>query len=202
MLPGKSKWSAALAGLAAVGLWLGSAPADAASASEPFYGTIMYAGFNFAPRGWAHCDGQLLAVSSNDALFSLLGTTYGGDGRTTFALPDMRGRVPVHQGQGPGLSSRRIGEKGGQETVTLMATQAGHGHGLQGNAAAGNQGSPAGHSLASDGADQVYLNAAPDVAMNAGSVEAAGGSQPHENRPPLLGVYCNIALFGVYPTRN
>lgn len=198
----KLKWPATLASMATAGLMLGSTPALAQSAYEPFIGTIMYAGFNFAPRNWAHCDGQLLAISSNTALFSLIGTLYGGDGRTTFALPDMRGRVPVHQGAGPGLTPRRIGERGGAETVTLTASQAGHGHGLQGNTAAGNQSVPTGHVLASDGSDNVYLNVAPSVSMNANSVVATGGSQAHENRPPSLAVWCNVAVYGLFPSRS
>jgi microcystin-dependent protein len=174
-----------------------------AQAFDPFIGTIRYFGFNFAPRGWAFCDGQLLAVNQNEALFALLGTTYGGDGRTTFGLPDMRGRLPVHQGQGPGLSSRSMGQKGGAEVVTLSANQIGHSHTLRGNSGVGNQSTPTGHALAEDTGDTTYRNEAPSVAMHADSIgTASGGGQSHENRPPFLGVTCNIALVGVFPSRN
>lgn len=174
-----------------------------AAAVDPFVGTIRYFAFNFAPRGWAHCDGQLLAVSQNDALFSLYGTTYGGDGRTTFALPDMRGRVPLHQGTGPGLSPRSMGQRGGTERVTLNTNQVGHSHALMGNTGTGNQSSPSNNTLAQDSGDNTYRNEAPSVAMHADSVSTApGGGQAHENMPPFLGVYCNVALVGVYPSRQ
>lgn len=181
------------------GLW--SKPAEA---DEVFIGTIRYFGFNFAPRGWTFCDGQLLAVSQNDALFALLGTTYGGDGRTTFGLPDMRGRLPVHQGQGLGLSSYHMGQKGGVEQVTLTANQIGHTHNLRAHNSEGNQASPTGHTLAANSNDITYNDAAPSVAMNGDAITATGSATPdaHENRPPFLGVYCNIALVGVFPSRN
>jgi len=173
-----------------------------AQAVDPYIGTVRYFGFNFPPRGWASCDGQLLAISQNDALFSLLGTTYGGDGRTTFALPDMRGRLPVHQGSGPGLAPRTMGQKSGVERVTLNANQIGHSHALHGSDGAGNQTTPTSHALAEDGGDTTYSDAPPSVAMHADSIGSAGGGQSHENRPPSLGVYCNIALFGIFPSRN
>jgi microcystin-dependent protein len=173
-----------------------------AAAAEPFIGTIKYFGFNFSPRGWALCDGQLLAVNQNDALFSLVGTTYGGDGRTTFGLPDMRGRLPVHMGHGPGLSNRVLGQKGGAERVTLTASQAGHTHTLRATTGAGNQPSPTGNTLAQDGSDETYKIESPNVQMHAGSVMSTGGSQSHQNMPPFLGVTCAVALVGVYPSRN
>jgi microcystin-dependent protein len=174
-----------------------------AVASEPFIGTIRYFGFNFAPRGWAHCDGQLIPISQNEPLFSLLGTTYGGDGRTTFGLPDMRGRMPLHQGSGPGLTPRQMGQKGGQPTVTLTSNQIGHSHTLRASSGAGNQSTPSGNVLAQDGGDTTYRNAAPDVDMSAGSITTAtGGNLSHPNMSPYLGVYCNIALLGIYPSRN
>jgi len=173
-----------------------------AAASEPFIGTIKYFAFNFTPSGWAFCDGQILLISQNEALFSLIGTTYGGDGRVTFALPDMRGRFPIHQGQGADLTNRRIGQKGGQEQVTLNTNQVGHRHALRGSAAAGNQSTPTGGSLAQDGADTAYKNQAPNVTMHAGSIGSTGGGQAHDNMPPFLGVYCNIALVGVFPSRS
>jgi microcystin-dependent protein len=171
----------------------------------------MFAG-NFAPRSWAFCDGQLLAVSQNDALFSLVGTTYGGDGRTTFGLPDLRGRAAVHQGQGPGLSSYPLGQKSGVERVTLTASQMpSHSHGatatVKGTNARGNSETPEGNTWAKRTFDRDYSTNPPDVVMQAGTVEvtvdeAPGGGQSHENRPPSLGINHIIALFGVYPSRQ
>jgi microcystin-dependent protein len=143
-----------------------------------------------------------MAVAENDALFSLLGTTYGGDGRATFGLPDMRGRIPLHAGSGPGLTPRTLGQKGGSETVTLTASQIGNGHTLQAGTAVGNQSSPTGHALASDSADTTYSNEAPAVAMNNASVGLTGGGGAHENRAPTLAVNCAIALNGIYPSRQ
>ena len=181
-------------------------PAVAQDSNSPFIGVIRYFAFNFAPRQWASCDGQLLAIGQNDALFSLIGTVYGGDGQTTFALPDLRGRLPVHQGTGPGLSPRLLGQKGGAESVTLSGSQIGHRHGVRGSTAAGNQSSPTGHTLAQDGTDITYNTEVPDVQMHPGAISSAttpaAGAQPHDNMPPFLGVYCNIAMFGVYPSRQ
>jgi microcystin-dependent protein len=171
-------------------------------AQEPYMGTIRYFGFNFAPRGWADCDGQLLAISQNGALFSLLGTIYGGDGRTTFALPDMRGRLPIGAGGGPGLTPRQQGIRGGSERVTLTRAQIGHGHTLYGRSGNGNQSTPTDNSLAKDKGDKTYRDEAPTVAMSNDSIGNTGGGLPHENRPPSLGVLCAIALTGTYPTRN
>jgi len=175
-----------------------------ATASEPFIGTIKYFGFNFAPRGWATCDGQLLQVSQHDALFSLVGTIYGGDGRTTFGLPDMRGRMPVHMGQGLGLSNRTIGQKAGAETATITTAQLpAHSHKLMATDSAGNQVSPAEHTLAKDGNDATYRDEAPNVTMHASSITAStGSSQTHQNMSPYLVVNCNISLVGIYPSRN
>lgn len=175
-----------------------------ALASEPFLGTIKYFGFNFAPRGWTTCDGQLLSVSQNDALFSLLGTMYGGDGRTTFGLPDMRGRMPVHTGQGPGLSNHPMGQKSGAESVSLTTNQLpSHSHSLMATDSAGNQISPTAHTLAKDGNDSTYRNEAPNVTMHASSItNSTGGSQAHQNMSPYLVVNCNISLVGVYPSRQ
>ncbi len=173
------------------------------AASEPFIGTIRYHAFNFAPRGWALCDGQILQVTQNEALFSLFGTTYGGDGRNTFGLPDMRGRLPVHQGSGPGLTPRTMGQRSGQEQVTLNANQIGHSHTLRGNTGVGNQSSPTNHALAQDTGDTTYRNEAPSVDMSAGSITTApGGGQAHENMPPFLGVHCSVALVGIFPSRT
>lgn len=173
--------------------------------SEPFVGEIrMFAG-SFAPRGWAFCDGQLLAVSQNDALFSLLGTIYGGDGRTTFGLPDMRGRIPIHAGSGPGLSPRRLGAKGGAESVTLTTNQLpNHTHSVRASSAAGTARSAANNYFAEDNAN-VY-HAAPlsssVVNLDSSSVTSTGGSRSHTNLMPALCVNFIVALFGIYPSRN
>ncbi|MEM7033146.1 MAG: tail fiber protein [Chloroflexota bacterium] len=175
--------------------------------SEPFVGEIrMFAG-NFAPRGWAFCDGQLLAVSQNDALFSLLGTIYGGDGRTTFGLPDMRGRIPLHQGQGPGLSQRRLGSKSGAENHTLTTNEmATHSHDLNANTAAGTDVAPQGKVYATvqvGGNDfSVYSPENQDTSMNDSVIGNTGGSQSHTNLMPTLCVNFIIALFGIYPSRS
>ena len=170
--------------------------------SEPFVGEIrMFAG-NFAPRGWAFCDGQLLAVSQNDALFSLLGTIYGGDGRTTFALPDARGRIPLHQGQGPGLSNRRLGAKGGAEKVTLTTNQLpSHSHDFRGSMSAATHGQVNDRVLA-QAPFPVYTDAAPDTSLNSQSLNNTGGTRSHENMMPALCVNFITALVGIYPSRN
>ena len=170
---------------------------------DPFVGEIrMFAG-NFAPNGWALCDGQLLAISQNDALFSLLGTIYGGDGQTTFGLPDLRGRVPIHMGSGPGLSSKPIGFLGGSENVTLIASQMpAHSHAFQASAGPGSQSNPAGAVPGASPSVDLYIEEAPSVALNAGSVTSTGGSQPHPNLQPFQCINFIIALFGIYPSRS
>lgn len=178
--------------------------------SEPFIGEIrMFAG-TFAPRSWAFCDGQLLAVSQNDALFALLGTIYGGDGRTTFGLPDLRGRIPIHQGSGPGLSSRPIGQKSGSETVALTVNQMpSHSHVFQASAEAADAGYPASAVVANTGTTSTYYNveapmtpAAPDTPFPDGTLSNTGGSQPHTNLMPFQCVSFIIALFGIFPSRS
>jgi len=171
--------------------------------SEPFVGEIrMFAG-NFAPRGWAFCDGQLLAVSQNDALFSLLGTIYGGDGRTTFGLPDMRGRIPNHAGSGPGLSPRRLGAKLGTENETLTTNQLpSHSHVFQASTAAGTQSSNNGQYLASSANVRVFRPAGANSTLLNTSVNNTGGSRSHSNLMPFLCVNFIISLFGIYPSRN
>lgn len=172
--------------------------------SEPFVGEIrMFAG-NFAPRGWAFCDGQLLAVSQNDALFSLLGTIYGGDGRTTFGLPDLRGRLPIHAGHGPGLSERRLGSKGGAEKVTLTVNQfPSHSHPLRARALPADTRNPQDKVLAQPAVFQ-YTNVptSPLVPMSNQAVGNVGGSRSHTNLMPFLCIHFIIALVGIYPSRH
>jgi microcystin-dependent protein len=176
--------------------------------SDPFVGEIrMFAG-NFAPRSWAFCDGQLLAVSQNDALFSLLGTIYGGDGSTTFALPDMRGRLPVHQGTGPGLVQKSLGAKYGTERETLTTNQLpAHTHLFNATADIASSSSPSNNVIAgqSDG-DTLYVANPTDTSkiqsFHGNTLTSTGGSQSHNNMMPSLCVHFIIALFGIYPSRN
>ncbi|WP_051305581.1 phage tail protein [Desulfogranum mediterraneum] len=172
-------------------------------ASEPFIAQIIMFGGNFAPRNWAFCDGQILPISQNTALFSLLGTTYGGDGRTSFGLPDLRGRTAVHPGTGPGLSSRRLGERWGAEQVILsLAQMPSHNHNLNATSNPGNTTTPAANTvLARDGRDRAYSTEAPNVDMTGGT-DNTGGSQPFNISQPSLGIYHIIALQGVYPSRS
>lgn len=171
---------------------------------DPFIGEVKLFAGNFAPRGWAFCDGQLLPISQNSALFSILGTTYGGDGRTTFALPDLRGRVPLGPRHGAGLSNYSLGQKGGQENVTLTTTQIpSHHHSINAVSATGNNAAPQNNFLANTaGLDREYSNANPDVQMNSNMVGNTGGGQSHENRQPYLAINYIIALQGVFPSRS
>lgn len=170
--------------------------------SEPFIGEIrMFAG-NFAPRGWQFCQGQLLSIAQNSALFSILGTTYGGNGMTTFALPDLRGRVPLGPGQGLGLSPRTLGEQGGVETVTLISTQIpAHTHALNASSATPTTADPGG-ALLPTGASRIYAGGAPSAQLSPTSIGVAGGSQPHQNMQPFLAMNYIIAVEGIYPSRN
>ena len=189
--------------LLAMALAFGIIRGTPARASEPFVGEIMMFAGTFAPRGWAFCDGQLLLINQNDALFSLLGTTYGGDGRTTFGLPDLRGRIPMHAGTGPGLSNRPWGEKSGAESVTLLTNHLPvHSHALRADKAKGKLSSPTGNVLAHDRRDTQYSDQGPDVDMNKDAIQATGGSGSHDNMPPYLSVNYCIALVGIYPSRN
>ena len=164
--------------------------------SEPFIAEIKMFGGNFAPRGWAFCDGQLLPISSYNALFSLLGTTYGGDGRTTFGLPDLRGRFAMHPGNGPGLTSRRHGDKGGTETNTLTPGQLpSHNHGVS-SATEGTSKSPVGKVLAVTD-DRNYVDGAAT-----GTTQNTGSNQSVNNMPPFGTVHYIIALQGVFPSRS
>ena len=170
--------------------------------SEPFVGQItMFAG-NFAPRGWAFCDGQLLDVSQNDALFSLFGTIYGGDGRTTFGLPDLRGRLPLHMGTGPGLSPRTIGAKSGSESVTVVTTQLpSHTHPLQGSTDSATTPDPSGNVFARSSGD-AYGSEFSASNMSPAALGSSGGSQAHSNMQPWLGINFIVALAGVFPSRS
>jgi microcystin-dependent protein len=181
-------------------------PPAAHAQIEPFVGQIMIVPYNFAPVGFADCDGQLLSIAGNTALFSLLGTTYGGDGRSTFALPDLQGRVPIGLGQGPGLQEYDMGETGGVESVTLTVSQIpSHTHGVMGSASTANTGSPT-NALWATPRVLLYSAAVPNVAMNALALGTAGGSagvtQPHENRKPFLVMRYIIAMRGIYPSRS
>lgn len=168
--------------------------------SEPFLGEIRIFAGNFAPTGWALCEGQLLAISQNDALFSLLGTIYGGDGRTTFGLPDLRGRVPIHMGSGPGLTPRNIGSNSGAEEVTL--TQANlpvHRHPMRASSASATTRQPAGNVLATALGGVYFPNADP-TSMD--PANTTGGSTGHNNVMPSLVINFIIALHGIYPSRT
>lgn len=171
---------------------------------DPFIGEVILFAGNFAPRGWAFCDGQLLPINQYSALFSILGTTYGGDGRTTFALPDLRGRVPIHEGHGPGLSDYRLGAKGGQEHVTLTLNQMpSHNHHVNAVSSAGNDANPQNNFPANTvGFDREYSAANPDIQMNGNMISNTGGGQSHENRQPFLALNYIIALQGVFPSRS
>lgn len=180
--------------------------------STPIIGQIKMAGFNFAPIGYALCNGQTLAIAEYNALFALIGTTYGGDGIDTFQLPNLSGRMPIHQGQGPGLSSHFLGQAAGLETVTLLSAQLPqHTHALTQTvtnpcqSGAGNSKTPTGNYYASSSGSENYATAS-NAAMGAMSfnttVGQAGGSQPHDNMSPFLCVNFIIALEGVFPSRN
>ncbi|MES2112207.1 MAG: tail fiber protein [Bacteroidota bacterium] len=176
---------------------------------EPYVGQISMFGGNFAPRGWQMCNGQLLAISQWSALFSILGTTYGGDGVTTFALPNLQSRIPIHWGSGPGLSPYAIGEITGSESVTLTSQQMPmHNHLVNANSQAATQSTPGTFLLAlsNDPAASTVINtytdAAADSTMNPAMIMPAGGSQPHNNIQPVLAITFIIALEGVYPSRN
>ena len=169
--------------------------------SDPFISQIMMFGANFPPRGWAFCDGQLLAISQNQALFALLGTTYGGDGETTFGLPDLRGRVAIGRGRGPGLSDYRIGQRGGSETTQLNMNQLpSHSHSLRGHDAPGDTTSPSDASLAVDaGGQSASYSSSPADSTMLSDVTPTGGNQSHPNMPPFLGINFIIALVGLFP---
>jgi microcystin-dependent protein len=174
--------------------------------SNPFLAEVRIFPFNFAPKGWAFCDGQLLPISQNTALFSLLGTTYGGDGKSNFALPNLQGSTPLQPGQGPGLSLRDLGETSGEQTVTVLQTEMpSHSHGVQG-ASSGSVGGPGSNSWASGGKGRpgtyAASNAPTNVQMNPLATSIAGGGQPHNNMMPFLTLNFCIAMQGVFPPRT
>jgi microcystin-dependent protein len=171
--------------------------------AEPFIAEIRMAGFNFAPVGWATCDGQLLSIAQNTALFSLLGTTFGGNGTTNFGLPDLRGSAPLHFGQGPGLTDRSLGEKSGAATVTLAANELpAHTHTFQGVAASATSNNPVGNLPASIRTSTPYSPAGGTTsAMSASAIGGGGSNQPHNNMQPYQTILFIIALQGIYPSR-
>lgn len=164
--------------------------------SEPFLAEVRIVGFTFAPRGWAFCDGQILPINQNQSLYSLLGTTYGGDGRTSFALPDMRGRTPIHVGDG-----HQQGQKSGGETVSLtIAEIPGHNHTAVASSATADQATPGGNLLAKTG-ENIY-GASASTTLDTGSITHTGSGQGHENMQPWLALNFCIALTGLFPSRN
>jgi microcystin-dependent protein len=172
---------------------------------QPYIGEIRMFGGNFAPAGWAFCDGQLMPISENDALFNLIGTTYGGDGQETFALPNLQSRVPLHSGNsaGQGLQQYTIGEMAGVESVTLTTQQIPvHNHAFQASMNGAVDPNPQDQVIASPPTLTMFIVDTPVTPLNQASIQPAGGSQPHENLQPLLVVSFIISLFGIYPTQT
>jgi microcystin-dependent protein len=174
--------------------------------ADNFVGEIRAVGFNFAPQGWAFCNGQLLSIAQNTALFSLLGTFYGGDGRSTFALPNLQGMVPINQGNGAGLSPRVIGESGGERTVTLLQTQMpAHRHTAGATTQPGDQLSPAGMVPATPAISRgarAYATGDANTSLSPSALSVTGGGQPHNNMAPFLVLNFVIALQGIFPARS
>jgi len=172
--------------------------------SNPFIGEIRLFAGNFAPAGWAFCDGAMLPIAEYDTLFTLIGTTYGGDGQSTFALPDLRGRIPIHQGQGPGLSSHTIGESSGSENVSLTVNQMpAHPHAFMGTSSNASAANPANAVVAAPSTIDLYRTAtAPNANLAANALGMAGGSQPHDNLQPYLCISFIISLFGIFPSQS
>lgn len=180
--------------------------------SQPFVGEIRLCGFNFAPVGWAFCNGQLLSIAEFEVLFTLIGTTYGGDGQTTFALPNLQSRVPIHQGQGPGLSPYVIGQASGTEAVTLLTQNLPpHTHTMNASTAFGTTGSPgnavlgvtnSGTAQAPAAGNLDFTTGAPNATLANSALSLAGGNQPHTNIQPGLVVNFIISLFGIFPSQN
>ena len=172
--------------------------------SSPYIGEIRMFGGSFAPAGWAFCSGQLLPISENDTLFNLIGTTYGGDGQETFALPDLQGRVPLHAGQGPGISQNyQLGEKAGVETVTLSTAQLpSHTHSMLASTDNGTTPNPKDNILATTQTTTPYIALPATTPLTSQSILPIGGSQPHENMQPYLVVSFIISLFGIFPSQS
>lgn len=171
--------------------------------ADPFVAEIRIVGFNFAPSGWALCNGQLLPLSQNTALFSLLGTNYGGNGKSNFALPDMQGSAPIHHGQGPGLREYFLGEKGGSETVTLLESEIpSHAHAMQASDNVGERNNPGGNLYSVPDSGFVYAPAASLVPLAPETLAPVGGDQPHNNMQPYLTMNFIIAMQGVFPPRT
>ncbi|MBB4098241.1 phage tail protein [Sphingomonas kyeonggiensis] len=169
----------------------------------PYVGELRIFAGTFAPLGWSFCEGQLLPISENETLFNLIGTTYGGDGQSTFGLPDLRGRVALHMGTGTGLMTYQIADKAGAEEVTLSPSQIpSHTHALLGSAGNGSQSTPENNVLASSTLARLYTGNTPSLAMAPNSISSIGGSQPHSNMQPYLCVNYIISLFGVFPSQN
>jgi microcystin-dependent protein len=166
--------------------------------SQPYVGEIRLFAGSFAPVGWAFCDGQLLAISQNEVLFNLIGTTYGGDGQNTFALPDLRGRVPVHQGNG-----YVVGQSGGVETVTLTAAQMPpHQHAMHASSNGASTAHGPSEVLGSSATMRFYGSGTPNMAMDPNALTAVGGTQPHENMPPFVAINYIVSMFGIFPSQN
>jgi microcystin-dependent protein len=171
--------------------------------SEPFVGEVRLFAGNFAPNGWAFCDGQLVAISESEVLFNLIGTTYGGDGQNTFALPDLRGRVPVHQGSNGQSGPYVMGESGGAETVTLTAAQMpAHTHAMLASSTTASSTHGAAEVLGSSTTMNLYGTGAPNMAMDANAIAPQGGGQPHQNMPPYVALNYIVSFFGVFPSQN
>ncbi len=166
--------------------------------AEPFVGEVRLFAGNFAPQGWAFCDGQLLSIAQNEVLFALIGTYYGGNGQTTYALPDLRSRVPVHQGAG-----YTLGQSGGAESVTLTAGQMPpHSHAMLASTTAASATHGPSEVLGSSAAMNLYGNGTPNMAMDPNAITPAGGNQPHDNMPPFVAMNYIIALYGIFPSQN
>ena len=193
-----------LSGLLALALTVGlGMPPTTHAGMDPFIGEISCGGYNFCPLGYAECNGQLITIASNTALFSLLGTYYGGDGRTNFALPNIQGRTMLHQGQGSGMTLRNMGETGGAETVALTAAQLPqHSHSVAAHTGSDRSSSPTGKMAGvTANSAPVYTASAANTSMAAGTVANSGGSLPHNNLQPYLAIKCCIAVTGIYPAR-
>ena len=170
--------------------------------SNPYVGEIRLFAGNFAPDGWAFCDGQLLAIATNEVLFDLIGTTYGGDGQTTYALPDLRGRVPVHQGNNT-QSNYVPGQSGGVESVTLTPNQMpAHAHAMYASTSPASAAHGPSEVLGSSTAMNLYGTGAPNMAMDPNALTPVGGNQPHENMPPFVALSYIISMFGIFPSQN